>query len=81
MTNAEIENLITEYNQAEQEQQNRLEALLLAMRARRGYREIVFTGERWTVNQFQPDTPERIAIARIVGAIQRFITGWNLGEE
>lgn len=80
-TREEVAQLVIEYNEAEAQQQARLESLYKLMRDMGGSTRFVdfSDGTRWTVNAFQP-LPEALSLPRFVGELSRFITSCEPGE-
>lgn len=84
MTQEEILQLIEEYNQAEEAQNNRLLQLFEAIGERKGYRRVEFGGGRdiWSScwGKTYAERPD-LSIRTHVQTLGRRITGFVLGDE
>jgi hypothetical protein len=78
MNTAEIDAIVSEYNQVEQGQQARLWRLFQLLEERKGYRAVKFTGGMWS-NCW--GLPGRISKPRFVDVLSRTITEVTPGEE
>jgi hypothetical protein len=75
---SEIDQLVSEYNQVEQQQTERLARLFRLMDARKNYRHVKFTDGAWS-NCW--GRPERLAIPAFVEVMARQITEVVPGDE